>query len=416
MSEGGGDDDTEKPHEATPRKLDEARKRGELPKTADLTATAALLGLLALALWPGGWVPERLAITGRALIDRADPIATQMLGGGTAVMGVLMGDLAIALAPVAILPAAMVLAVLIALRGLVLAPKKLEPKFSRISPLSNAKQKFGPSGLFEFGKSTLKLAIYTTILWMFLTRRLDDLMGLIAQEPGQVTAKMLRMTVEFLVLVALVMAIVGAVDYLFQRFDHLRRQRMTDREMRDEIKSAEGDPHLKQARRAKATAIATNRMLADVPTASVVVVNPTHYAVALRWSPDAGGAPVCVAKGVDEIALRIRERAEAAGVPIQSDPPTARALYATIEIGQEVRPDHYAPVAVAIRFAEAMRAKAARRGAGGGGTDRGGTNRGRTNRGGTDRGGPDRGGPGPAGSAAPPGSGQAPGAKPGGMR
>jgi flagellar biosynthesis protein FlhB len=365
MSEGGDDDDsTDKPHEPTPRKLDEARKRGEVPKSADLTATAGFLGFLALALWPGGWAPERLAITGRALIDRADPIGTQMLGGGTAVMGTLMADLTVALAPVAIIPAVLVVATLVALRGLVLAPEKLEPKLSRISPLATAKQKFGPSGLFEFAKSAVKLVIYTVVLWLYLDARLPRMMGLIAQEAGQVTAEMLRMTVEFMVLVALVMAVIGAVDYLFQRFDHLRQQRMTDRELRDEIKSSEGDPYLKQARRAKATAIATNRMLADVPTASVVVVNPTHYAVALRWSPDAAGAPVCVAKGVDAVALRIRERAQAAGVPIRSDPATARALYATVEIGQEVRPDHYAPVAVAIRFAEAMRAKARKRGTG----------------------------------------------------
>lgn len=364
------DDSTDKPHEATPRKLDEARKKGELPKAADLTATAALLGFVALALLPGGWVPERVAVLGQALLDRADPVGAQMLGGGTAVMGVLMADLARALAPAAILPAVLVLATLIALRGLVIAPKKLEPKLSRISPLSNAKQKFGPSGLFEFAKSTVKLMVYTAILWLFLTSRLPRMLGLIAQSPGQVTAEMLRLTVEFLMLVALVMAVVSVGDYLFQKFDHLRRQRMSHREMRDEIKSSEGDPYLKQTRRAKATALATNRMLGDVPTASVVVVNPTHYAVALRWSPGSAGAPVCVAKGVDEIALRIRERAEAAGVPIRSDPPTARALYATVEIGHEVRPEQYAPVAVAIRFAEALRVKAAKRGAAIGGAGR----------------------------------------------
>jgi len=362
------DDSSDKPHEATPRKLDEARKKGELPKSADLTATAAILGLLTLALWPGGWVPDRLSVLGRALLDRADPVGTQMLGGGTAVMGSLMAELTVALAPIMVIPVVLVLATLLALRGLVFAPKKLEPKLNRISPLANAKQKFGPSGLFEFGKSTVKLVIYTAILWMFLSSRLPEMMSLIAQSPGQVTARMMWLIVEFLILVAVVMAVIGAGDFLFQRFDHLRRQRMSHQELRDEMKSAEGDPHMKQTRRAKAQAIATNRMLADVPTASVVVVNPTHYAVALRWSPGSAGAPVCVAKGVDEVALRIRERAEAAGVPIRSDPPTARALHASVEIGQEVRPEHYAPVAVAIRFAEALRQKARARGAAGSGT------------------------------------------------
>lgn len=362
MAQGGDDDGTDKPHEATERKLDEARKRGELPKVADLTAVAALMGVLSLALLPGGWVPERLGTMGRGLLDRADPVGMQLLGGGTAVMGTLLAEIALALAPLALVPAALVLGVLFALRALVFAPQKLEPKFSRISPLSNAKQKFGASGLFEFGKSVLKLVIYATVLWVYLAARLPRMLAAIAASPGQVAAEMLRLVVEFLALVALVMVVVGAVDQIFQRFDHRRKQRMSHRELRDEIKSSEGDPYMKQARRSKAQAIATNRMLADVPTASVVVVNPTHYAVALRWSPDKAGAPVCVAKGVDEIAARIRERALAAGVPIHSDPPTARALFASVEIGHEVRPDHYAPVAAAIRFAEAMRLKARRSG------------------------------------------------------
>lgn len=361
---GPEDDGTDKPHEATERKLDEARKRGDLPKAADLTAVAALLGLLALALLPGGWAPERLAVTGRALLDRADPLAAQMLGGGTAVMGTLMAEIAAAVAPLALVPAALVLAVLFAFRALVFAPEKLVPKGSRISPLANAKQKFGAAGLFEFGKSAVKLAVYTAVLWAYLAARLPRMMAAIALSPGQVAAELMRMLVEFLALVALVMIAAGGVDQLFQRFDHRRRQRMSHQELREEIKSSEGDPHLKQARRARATAIATNRMLADVPSAAVVVVNPTHYAVALRWNPAQAGAPVCVAKGVDEIAARIRERAAAAGVPIHSDPPTARALFAAVEIGREVQPEHYAPVAAAIRFAEAMRLAARRRRAG----------------------------------------------------
>ena len=360
----GNDDSSEKPYEATPRKLDEARKRGELPKMADLTATAALLGLLSLALLPGGWLPERVALLGRALLDRADQLGQQMLGGGTAVAGDVLRQLAIALAPAALIPGLAVIATLIAFRGLVFAPKKLEPKLSRISPLSNAKQKFGPSGLFEFAKNFVKLLIYGTVLWLFLWARLPRMMAAIAQSPGQVAAELMRLVVEFAALVALIMAIIGALDFFFQRYDHLRKQRMTHKELRDEVKQAEGDPHLKQARRSRAEAIAMNQMLADVPKASVVIVNPTHYAVALRWDPASGGAPVCLAKGVDEIAARIRERALEAGVPIHSDPPTARALHATLKIGQEVEPELYAPVAAAIRFAEAMRIKARARGLG----------------------------------------------------
>ena len=133
---------------------------------------------------------------------------------------------------------------------------------------------------------------------------------------------------------------------------------MSHKEVADETKEAEGDPHLKQHRRARAQMAASNQMMAEVPTADVILVNPTHYAVALRWDRKPGTAPLCVAKGVDEIAFRIREIAQEAGVPIHSDPPSTRALFETTEIGSEIAEEHYAPVAAAIRFADEIRQKA----------------------------------------------------------
>ena len=160
----------------------------------------------------------------------------------------------------------------------------------------------------------------------------------------------------------LVSAAIGAVDFMWQKAEHIRKNRMSRKELVDEAKQQEGDPHMKGQRRQRAQEIAMNQMLGDVPGADVVIVNPTHYAVALKWSRLPGAAPECVAKGVDQIAFRIREIAEEAAVPIHSDPPTARALFAMVEIGQEVHPEHYQAVAAAIKFAEAMRAKSATRG------------------------------------------------------
>jgi flagellar biosynthesis protein FlhB len=151
--------------------------------------------------------------------------------------------------------------------------------------------------------------------------------------------------------------VLGVADLLWQRLSFRRRHMMTRKEMTDEHKESEGDPQLKAQRRARAVAIAMNQMLADVPRADVVIVNPTHYAVALKWERGAGRAPVCVAKGVDDVARAIRERAQEAGVPLRSDPPTARALHATVEIGQEVGRAEWRAVAAAIRFAEKVRRK-----------------------------------------------------------
>ena len=132
---------------------------------------------------------------------------------------------------------------------------------------------------------------------------------------------------------------------------------MTHQELKDENKQSEGDPHMRASRRDRGREIASNRMLHDVPNADVVIVNPTHYAVALKWSRAENAVPVCVAKGADELARRIRVRAEQAGVPIHSDPPTARSIHAMVEVGQMIHPDHYKAVAAAIVFADRMRAR-----------------------------------------------------------
>ena len=352
------EDTGEKPYEATPRKLEEARERGDLPKSADLTATAAMAGLLALALLPGGWVLTRLGALAQNMLEQADPLSAQLLGGGTAITGGLIWAMILAIAPAFVLPAVFVLATLIAIRGLVLAPEKLEPKVSRISLVGNAKQKFGPAGLFEFAKNAVKLAVYCGLLWGFVVLNLDPLLATVGQGPGQAAGALVRMMLWFTVLLVVVMAVIGAVDYLWQIHDHATRQRMTHKELMDEFRQSEGDPYLKQERRQRAQEIAGNRMLDDVPRADVVIVNPTHYAVALKWDRGRASAPICVAKGVDEMAARIRERATEAGVPLHSDPATARALHASVEIGAEITPEHYAPVAAAIRFSEAMRGKA----------------------------------------------------------
>jgi flagellar biosynthetic protein FlhB len=167
---------------------------------------------------------------------------------------------------------------------------------------------------------------------------------------------MLQMLTQFVIAVLIVSAAIAAIDYAWQRHSHLAKNRMTRQEVLDETKRSEGDPHLKARRRQRGQELATNRMLSDVKDAAVVVVNPTHYAVALAWTPQDDTPPVCVAKGVDEIAARIREEAQIHGVPIHSDPSTARALHASVSLGDPIEREHFAAVAAAIRFAQRMRA------------------------------------------------------------
>ncbi len=350
--------DDDKQHEPTQKKLDDARRKGEVPRSADIGTAASYGGFLAVATIFGAGLLQDLGATLSGLLEHAGPLSDELFaGGGRRVIGGLIADVGGRIAPWMLVPAVLVLALNIALRSFTVAPEKLKPKLNRIDPISNAKNKFGRSGLFEFAKSFTKLSVYSVILGVFLWSVLPEVLDTLALTPALATVVLLRLGVRFFSLVLLVAIVIGGVDYIWQRAEHLRKNRMSRKELMDEAKTSEGDPQMKQQRRQKGYDIAMNRMLADVPGADVVVVNPEHYAVALKWSRLPGEAPVCVAKGVDAIAAQIREAAMEAGVPIHRDPPTARAIHATVQIGQEIRPEHYQPIAAAIRFAEDMRAR-----------------------------------------------------------
>ncbi|SEO07477.1 flagellar biosynthetic protein FlhB [Salinihabitans flavidus] len=352
-------EEAEKSHEPTQKKLDDARKKGEIARSTDLYVAASyagfLLALLASGAYTVGTVGEALLV----LIDQAPELSLLVFEGHPSTLpGGLMRGVAIGLAPLFLIPAGAVILAVLAQRAFVVAPEKLMLKASRINPVQNAKNKYGRGGLFEFAKSFAKLVTYSICLAFFLRARLSEMAGSIQADPHVIAGLLARLGVEFLSLVLVIALAIGVIDYLWQWQEHRRKNMMSRKELTDETKESEGDPHMKQGRRAKAQEIANSHMLADVPDASVVIVNPMHYAVALSWSRKRGEAPICIAKGVDEIAKRIRDIAGENGVPVRSDPPVARALYAVIEIGDEIPTDHYRAVAAAIRFADAMRERA----------------------------------------------------------
>ncbi|AJE44818.1 EscU/YscU/HrcU family type III secretion system export apparatus switch protein [Celeribacter indicus] len=355
MAEEGGED---KQYEPSQKRLDEARKKGEVPRAADLTTAASYFGFVLAAMATGAADLLDLGEALRSLLDAADRHAELWFtgSGGPWTLG-LMWEIGAAVIAFFLIPAMLALVTIFATRTLVFAPGKLAPKLSKISPVANAANKFGRAGLFEFAKSFFKLLLYSVVLGIYLFAKLPEILATASLSPGVAVTVLLKLCVGFLLIVLMISAPVGAIDYLFQRAEHLRRHRMSRNELTDEAKEQEGDPHFKQKRRQKGVDIVMNQMLSEVPKADVVIVNPVHYAVALKWDRMRGGAPVCVAKGIDEIAVRIREVAAETGVPLHRDPPTARALYATVEIGEQILPDHYRAVAAAIRFAEEMRRK-----------------------------------------------------------
>ncbi len=355
----GGDDDSDKSFEPTAQKLQKAREKGEVAKSTDLSVAAAYLGLVVALYVSGSGMVEGFGTVLISLLDQPDRLAQQMFtGAASAPVGGILMALVIPILPIFILPFGAVLLSILAQRALVFAPSKLEPKMSKISIISNAKNKFGRAGLFEFLKSFVKLVLYSICLGVYLSYRLPEMIASSGTGAFSVVAMLAQLGMEFLIIALLLALPVGVVDAVFQHAEHIRKNMMSRQEIQDEVKDSEGDPHVKGQRRQKGQQIAMGQMMADVPKADVVIVDPTHYAVALQWSREKGSAPKCVAKGVDEVAAAIRRVANEHAVPIHSDPPTARALHATIEIGEEIMEEHYAPVAAAIRFAEAMRQRA----------------------------------------------------------
>lgn len=343
-------DGADKSHEPTPKRLTDARAKGEIARSPDLVTAIAFCGFVLALATIGAGAADTAGLALRSLLEHPDT------GASEAVLAALR-PLALLMLP----PALAVVILLTAQRGVTFTLQNLAPRWSRIDPLAAAARRFGLDGLADFAKGLAKLCLVGAALVWFLAGQGDAVIGSMALAAGPGTLLMLDLLLRFLALCATVSLIVGGADYLWQLRRHMARNRMSRQDLIDEHKEAEGDPQARAARRQRGQDIAMNRMMADIPKADVVIVNPTHYAVALHWNRSAGRAPVCLAKGTDEVALRIRSIALAHGVPIHSDPPTARAIHATVDIGRSIRPEHYRAVAAALRLTAALRRKSKER-------------------------------------------------------
>ncbi len=354
----GGDDGGEKTYEPSQRRLDEARKRGDVPRSADLTTAAVYGGLLLAVLVTGVAALQQIGGAAMVLIGQSDRLAPTILRAGRAPTAGILAAFALPVLPLLVLPMVGAILSLIGQRGWIFSPDKLMPKWSRISPLTSFGQKFGREGLFAFGKSVVKLVVVCLLVGIVLPRHTGELLISLQMAPEQSMLLLLRILVEFMVLTLISTGVFGGLDYGWQWLQYRRRNMMSRQDMIEENKDSEGDPNMKGQRRRRGREIALSRMLQDVANADVIVVNPTHYAVALKWKRGDRSAPICLAKGVDDVAARIREKAAVAGVPIHRDPPTARAIFTSVEVGHPIRPEHFKAVAAAMRFAEAMRKRA----------------------------------------------------------
>ncbi len=357
------DESQEKTHEATPQKIDKARKKGDIAKSMDVSAAAAYLGLLVALFFMGSKGISEGADALTVFFSRADSLAPIILGGGGGKMLLaIISQALLAVAPLIFLPFIAALLSLVVQKAFIFAPDKVLPKLNRVSVIEGAKNKFGSNGMVQFLKTLAKMLAVSVAVGIYLNKNSDQIIGSVQGAPVSVVSLMNKTLIDILIITTAIAAIISIIDVIWQKYHHLQKLRMSHKEMKDEAKESDGDPHMKSKRRARAQEIATNQMLHDVPRADVIVVNPTHYAVALEWTQKTGTAPICIAKGVDEVARRIREAGMDAGVPIHSDPATARAIHASIEVGHEIHPDHYRAIVAALQFADTMRRKARERG------------------------------------------------------
>jgi len=350
-----------KTEEPTSRKLDRAREQGDVVKTQDLATLASLTAGAAVVALAGGMIARNL---GSALLPFiANPGTINVEGSGAldvAKMAMMAAAPAIG-AVVAAVAAAGIFANVIQ-TGLIFTTSRLKPDLSKFNPASGMKRLFGLDGLMQWLKSLVKISLTAALAWWVLAPHLSDLTNLATLDPMATINFACDVLRRLVFAVAAFLLVIAGADWLWQRQRFMARMKMTKEEVKEDYKQTEGDPHIKARQRQMRTERARRRMIQAVPEATVVVMNPTHYAVALKYDTDVAGAPLCVAKGLDSLALKIREIAEAAGVPVLEDPPLARALYATVEVDEVIPPAHYEAVAKIIGFImSAGRQVAARR-------------------------------------------------------
>ncbi|MEJ5944075.1 EscU/YscU/HrcU family type III secretion system export apparatus switch protein [Pseudokineococcus basanitobsidens] len=346
-------DSGEKTEQPTEKRLKESRKEGRVARSADVGAWLgmAAAGVLLPLTVSRGWVAAQTSLQHvRDVAQTPDPeLAVAALSEGLRAVALVMAPLAAVTVVVAIAAAA-------AQGGLHPATKNFKPQFSKLSPKQGLKRILGPQALWEAAKILLKSAVLGTVLWLAVKALLPLLVGAGALPLGA-TVEAVRGGTATLVRTAVVAGLVLALaDYLVVRRRTMKGVRMTRKEVMDEHKQSEGDPQLKGAIRSKQMAMSRNRMMAEVATADVVLLNPTHVAVALRYEPGKG-APRVVAKGAGTIAAKIRERAAEHRVPMVEDVPLARALHDACRLGQEVPADLYTAVARVLAFVMRLRTR-----------------------------------------------------------
>lgn len=343
------EDKDSKTEEPTSKRMGKARTDGDVPQSQEIKSFAMLLAGLIVMATMAPWISAELADYLKIFLSR--PHAIDLSGDGLRFMVV---EIALTVAGLLALPMSLfILAAFIpaiAVNGFLWTPKKMAPKLSTISPLAGIKRMFSSQSAVEAVKGIVKIIVVGVLIGFVVIPLFRHPDQLVDRDLMLTLSEIQWLIVLVLFLVVIIMALIAAADLTYQKWQHKEKLKMTKQEVKDEHKESEGDPKVKGRIRALRMERHRQRMMAAVPSASVVITNPTHYAIALKYDMDDMHAPIMVAKGVDYLARRIRQIADENEVPIVENPPLARALYAAVEVDQEIPPEHYKAVAEIIGY------------------------------------------------------------------
>lgn len=342
MPGGGGEEKTEK---ATPKRRQDERKKGNVLQSKDVTTVITLVAsFYIMRMFVGNFFEDTAKyfddtfFLAGSLENAAPQDLMAMFYHFSATFA------AIILPPLLLISLIPIIATMAQTRG-VFSTESLKFKFSRLNPIQGIQKLFSLRSLVELGKSMLKVAVILGILYNQVAGTLGFLPAIIDMEPLQAVAYAGDKIMSILLTVGMAFTAIAAIDFFYQRYEFEKNLKMTKQEVKDEFKQMEGDPKIKGARRRKQMEMAQARMMKNVQDADVVVRNPTHYAVALRYKIDEDAAPVVLAKGIDHLAARIVEEAEKAGVATVENPPLARGLYKAAELDEAIPAEFFQPVA-----------------------------------------------------------------------
>ncbi len=341
--------DQEKTEAPTAKRRADAKKKGQVPRSQELTSAFLLLGGAGAIQFLSGGIGTGIQTLFGGIVSAFDAPPAGLDGHVAQIREIARTTAAIG-APILLTLTGTALAIAGAQARGTLAPEALQPKWERLDPIKKAKEIWGPRAMMEFAKNLLKLILIGGVTWIVLNGAFEPLSALIQKDAGGLLATARSYAVRLLMATGLAYLVIAAIDYTWQVYSHEKSLKMSKEEIKKEVKESEGDQIMKVRRRSLARSMARRRMLLSVSDADVVVTNPTHIAVALKYDPEVSDAPIVLAMGERKVAQKIKEIAKENGVPTVENKPLARALYATATVGEAIPIDLFVAVAEVLAF------------------------------------------------------------------